>query len=139
MIEVNFLAVIVAALVSMAIGFYWYSSYGFGKKWMKLSGISPQEQKEKGKGKQDMTRSVILGFAATIVTALILSHFSSVFGVAGITDALTLAIGIWLGFQAPIMLNTVIWEQKPWKLYAINAGYQLVSIVVMAVIIGLWV
>jgi hypothetical protein len=35
---VNWLAIIIAALANMVIGFLWYGTWAFGKSWMKLSG-----------------------------------------------------------------------------------------------------
>ena len=38
-VDVNYLAVLVAAIINMVIGSIWYSpSMGFGKSWMKYSG-----------------------------------------------------------------------------------------------------
>jgi hypothetical protein len=54
--EINYLAVLVAALVSMVIGGLWYSPLLFGNIWMKLSGIT-QKDVEKAK-KQGMMKSM---------------------------------------------------------------------------------
>lgn len=43
-VSINYLAVVVAAVVSMGLGAFWYSPLGFGKMWMNLSGITPQNQ-----------------------------------------------------------------------------------------------
>ena len=48
---VNYLAVLVAAIVSMVIGGLWYSPLLFGNVWMKLSGIT-QKDVEKAKKKE---------------------------------------------------------------------------------------
>lgn len=44
----------------------------------------------------------------------------------------------WLGFVAPVTLGGVLWEGKPWKLWGLNNGYQLLSLLVMGVILALW-
>ena len=52
--EINLIAVLLAAVAMMAVGFFWYSPKGFGKQWMQLSGITPDkisEAKKKGMGK----------------------------------------------------------------------------------------
>ncbi len=41
---VNYLAVLVAAIVGMVVGFIWYSPKVFGKMWMKLSGVNPKDK-----------------------------------------------------------------------------------------------
>ena len=45
------------------------------------------------------------------------------------------AVFTWLGFYFPVDLNTVAWESKSWKLFAINTSYHFLSLVVAAVII----
>ena len=43
----------------------------------------------------------------------------------------------WLGFVAPTMLGSVLWENKSWNLYAINAGYYLVSFALMGAVLAI--
>jgi len=49
--------------------------------------------------------------------------------------AVELGIWSWIGFVAPAMLGQVLWEQKPFSLYLINAGYWLVSFIAMAIVL----
>ena len=44
----------------------------------------------------------------------------------------------WLGFVMPVTLGIVLWEGKSWKLFGINAGYYLVSLPIMGVILAMW-
>ena len=53
-LEVNYLAVLVAAIVNMVVGALWYSPLLFGKAWMKLTGFNKKQlkkAKEKAKKK----------------------------------------------------------------------------------------
>ena len=43
--NVNFLAVIVAALVPMLVGFIWYNSKVFGNAWMQACGLTEEKMK----------------------------------------------------------------------------------------------
>lgn len=45
----------------------------------------------------------------------------------------------WLGFVATIMLGMTLWEGKPFRLYLLNAGYQLLNLLVMGAILAAWV
>ncbi|MEK6955996.1 MAG: DUF1761 domain-containing protein, partial [Nanoarchaeota archaeon] len=49
-----------------------------------------------------------------------------------------LALWIWIGFVATVTLSSVLWENKSYKLYLLNNGYNVVNMVVMAVILTLW-
>lgn len=114
--EVNWVAVILAAVVSMVVGFIWYGPL-FGKAWMKLTG-----KKEMG-DKKEMPKTYAIMFAASLVTAYVLSVLGASFETA---------FWVWLGFQATLLLNGVLFEGKSWNLYFLNAGHQLVSLLAMA-------
>lgn len=57
----------------------------------------------------------------------------------GVVAGLQAAFWSWLGFVAPVTLGSVLWDGKPWKLWGINAGYFLVTLLVMGLILGYWV
>ena len=120
----------------MVVGSIWYGPL-FGKKWLKLSGISQadmQKAQKKGMGKT---------YAIAFVGALLMSYvfavshiFASTYlGVSGLAAGFTCAFFTWLGFIAPVTLGPVLWEGKPWKLWALNAGYYLVVLLVISIII----
>mgnify|MGYP000498174379 CR=1 FL=1 len=50
-IEVNYLAVLLAGVVSMVLGFVWYSPAVLGKPWMKERGMSADSLKKAQKEK----------------------------------------------------------------------------------------
>jgi hypothetical protein len=132
MLEVNYLAVLVAGIASMVLGGLWYGPI-FGKCWLKQMGWTQkhiEECKKKGMGK-----SYILNFVAALVTACVLAHVFEVVEVDSHLDGLHVAAGVWLGFVAPVMLGSVLWEQKSWCLYFLNAGFYLVNLAAMSGVI----
>ncbi|MCK9360950.1 DUF1761 domain-containing protein [Patescibacteria group bacterium] len=136
---INYLAVIVAAIASIAIGFAWYGPL-FGKPWMKIMGFSKDSMTKAQK--DSMMKNYILMTIGTLVTAYVLAHttefgmsYTRTYGVAG---GLMSGFWVWLGFMAPIHMGDQLWGGKPWKLFAITAGYSLVSILVMGVILATW-
>ena len=42
-------------------------------------------------------------------------------------------------FYFPGDLGATVWEKKSWKLFAIDTGYHLVSLIVVAFIITYWI
>ena len=64
--RINYLAVIVAALVAMVIGYVWYLPGVFGAQWMALAGfIQPPES--------SMAQAMALGTVNGLVKAFILA------------------------------------------------------------------
>lgn len=135
-IQINVLAVLVAAIVSMVIGSLWYSPLLFGNIWMRLSGITISDvDKAKQRG---MGKTYVIGFIGSLVMSYVLAH--SIAFAGGVTFAHGMAGGFWnwLGFIVPVILGSVLWENRPVGLFFINIGYYLVALVLMGGILALW-
>lgn len=143
-IEINIIAVLVAAIASFVVGMLWYSPALFGNTWIRLMGFSEEEQTSMKN--EPMTKKMTLAFIGNLVMAGVLSHMLvvwsatefAVWGSTALTRGLSFAFWIWLALFATSMLGSVLWEKKPWKLYFINASYQLVNLLVIAAILGAW-
>lgn len=135
-IEVNYIAVLVAAIASMAVGYLWYGPI-FGKMWMSLSGIS-KEQIDEAKAKGGMGKNYAIAYVFASLMAYVLAHFVNVWQVVDVVSAFQLTFWVWLGFIVTVMANSVLWERKPVKLYFLNIAHYLVAIFVMALILTLW-
>lgn len=135
-VDINYLAVLVAGIASMALGAFWYSPLAFGKMWMALSGLteaSMNEAKKKG-----MTKLYTLAFIGSLVMSYVLAHFVDYAGATTVQEGLQTGFWVWLGFMATKALGTVLWENKPVKLYVLNTAYDLVSLLIMASILAVW-
>lgn len=134
--EINYLAVLVSAAAGFVIGMLWYSVL-FGKVWMKLSGMDKKKiDKEKNKG---MAKSFVAGFAALLVMSFVLAHFVDMAEAATVLEGAQAGFWAWLGFVATVMLNKVIWEGKPVKLYLLDAAHYFVVLLIMGSILAVWV
>mgnify|MGYP001606883850 CR=1 FL=1 len=129
--QINYAAVIVAAISSFVIGGIWYSPMLFAKLWMQENGFT--EESLKGGN-----MAMIFGgsFILTLIMSFILAAFLA--GPAdlvwGITAGALAGIG-WVSFSIGI---TYLFERKSMKLFLINAGYHAVAFMVMGGILGLW-
>lgn len=133
--EINLFAVLISAIASMVIGFLWYGPI-FGKQWIKLMKFGNKEiSKAKKKG---MIKYYVANFIATLITAFVLAVFISATGTDSWLEGANIGFWVWLGFLAPVMLGSVIWEGRTVKLYALNVAYWFVNLIVIGVIIGVW-
>ncbi len=132
MIEVTFWPVFSAGIASAVIGFVWYHPRVFGSAWMRLSNLSPEAVE---KGKHRMPIMALFGLLASMLAAYVMNYFGVAWAVYDIIGAIELGFWCWAGFVATSMLGIVLWEQKSFTLYLINAGYWLVSFIVMALIL----
>ncbi len=134
-VSINYWAVLVATIASMVIGSLWYGPV-FGKAWMKLMKFSPKDIK---KMRLSPAQAMSMGFVATLVMSFVLAHFVDYVGATTIGTAAQLAFWLWLGFSAPLLLGSFLWENKPFKLWVLNAAHRLVEMIVMAAILAVWV
>ena len=138
-VPVNYLAILVAAIASMVLGFLWYGPL-FGKMWMKWQNFS-HEHVERAKAK-GMNKEYAIAFVAALVMAYVLQHaivFAGTYlAMTGLSAGLMSGFFNWLGFVAPVTLGAVLWEGKSWKLWCLLNAYQLVSLLVMGAILAKW-
>lgn len=141
MVEVNYLALILAAVAQMVLGFLWYGPL-FGKEWSKLRGfnfdkLSKEEQK---KMQQQMMPWYGVTFVVSLVTAYVLAHVmflsQNFFAYTPLMTGLTTAFFMWLGFMMPVRLYNEIFGGNNWKLFGIDTGYSLASLLAMGAVLG---
>lgn len=135
-VTINYLAVLVAAVASMVLGFLWYGPL-FGKAWMKLRNLD--EKKLKAAKQKGMGKTYLLAFLTTLIMSYVLAHFVDYVEARTIMDGIVLAFWLWLGFFATMQFSSVLWEGKPVKLYLISTLHYLVALAVMASILVVWV
>ena len=129
---VNFLAVVVAAVVALVVGFIWYSPQVLGKRWMWYLGTTQAQLGNPGPA------GMAVGVVASLLNAWVLAVLSLNLGGKSITDGIMLGALAWLGFMATITAAQISFEKKPWGLWVLNNAHNLIVQVLMAAIVTLW-
>lgn len=133
MIVVSFWPIVAAGIASVLIGWVWYHPRVFGSAWMRLANVTPEMAE---RGKKMMPLHALIGLCASMFIAYVMNYVGIAFQIYDWVGAVfDLALWCWLGFVVPTMLGQVLWEQRPFKLYLINAFFWLVSFVAMALIL----
>lgn len=131
----NIWELIVAALSTFVIGFFWYGKALFGDRWRLLADVSEEKSKN-----APMALIFGLAFVLNFIIAFFLSLFTEIAMMVG-SNALfagLLAALVCMGFVATTFGINYLFARKPIKLYLIDVGYMLVSFFVMGLIIGAW-
>lgn len=135
-VDVNYLAVFLAGVSSMVVGAVWYARSVFGNTWIRLAKV----KMNRNMTTIDNVRLFGLTFLASLVTAYVLAHVTYLsndfFGGSFLSSALTTAFWLWLGFTAARFLTHDLFEGRPGRLTLLTAGNELVTVLVMALIIG---
>ena len=132
--EVNYLAVGLAAVLAFVLGMLWYSPLLFAKAWMAGHGYTEEdlERMQSGMG-PTYALSFLCWFVMATVLAVVSGHFAE-----GVGATLHVGAFLWLGFSATVGLTNNLFSDKPLSLWIIDAGYQLGSIALMSIVLGLW-
>jgi len=129
---VNWVAIVIAAIAQFVIGWIWYGPL-FGKTWMSMMGMSQQSM-----GREGMSKTMILTFIGSLVTAAVLSMLVGWMGAKTLGAGIAAGFWAWLGFVATVTLGGVLFAKMSWNLYILNNAYQLISLAVMGAILARW-
>ena len=136
-VQVNYWAVLLAALSSMVVGSLWYMPAVFGNSWMKLAKIKPNRSDMSAGSMVWMYGSVLV---ASLVTAYVLAHVTFLadkfFGGSFMWNAVSTGFWLWLGFTAMRIFVHDTFEYRRKMLTLLNVSHELVTVLVMALIIG---
>ena len=136
--NLNLLAVLVAAISTMVVGFVWYSPVLFAKPWMREMGYDPNDKSRVQEMQKSAGPAYLGSFVASLVSAFVLALFLHQMRVQSLELGLLVGAHVWLGFVATVQLTGVLFMKQSMKLFAINTGYQLVCYLVMGTILGVW-
>jgi hypothetical protein len=129
---VNYLAVVLAAVVTLVIGFIWYSPRVFGTRWMAYLGTTQAQLGNPG------PTGMAVGIVASLINAWVLAVLSLNLGGKTLTDGIMLGVLAWLGFMATITAAQISFEKKPWGLWVLNNAHNLLVQVIMGAIVTAW-
>ena len=135
MVHVNYLAVLVAAVVVFVLGWLWYSPLLFFKPWMRLRGMDPAAAMS---GAKMPAGKLAIEFARCFVLAFVIAHVIGALHIHNGLVAAHVGVLLWLGFPVVLLTGSVIWDNVPWKVAAIHAGDWLVKLLVIPIIVSLW-
>jgi hypothetical protein len=128
MLEINFLAVVLAALVAFVASALWYML--LGKELAKVSPAFAEQQPAVWK------MGVVVG--QSLVLASVLAYIIKRTGADGPVEAGWIGVVLWVGLSAVQWVGSMLWEKVPFKMAAIHAGDWLLKLVLISVIISLW-
>ncbi len=128
--SIHWLAVVIAAIAPFPLGALWYGPL-FGKAWMTETGITAERAKQASMAKI---------YGTTLVLNLVVATSLAMFiGPAGnLHDGLFAGFMAGFTFVAAALGVTYLFEMRSLKLWAINAGFQVIIFTLMGGILGVW-
>jgi len=119
--RVNYLAILIATVIQWLLGALWYG-YVFRDRWKKLVAGVVDGDKPK-----NAWFGMVTSFIASLILSFALAHINSWVGGTTFPDGVYMGALCWLGFMAPPLFTQHIFERRPAQLFAINAAYWLLA------------
>lgn len=129
--DFNWLAIIVATVTAFMLGGAWYAKALFGSAWMQDVGLTDEDTNN-----VNMAKTFGGAFVLQLIAATTLASFLGTDStwMSGVQTGLVIGIG----FVVTAYGVTYLFEQRPLRLFMINAGYNVVLLAIMGAIIGAW-
>jgi len=155
--NVNFLALLLAALSALVVGFIWYNPKVFGNIWMKEIGMKEEDMKGGNMFKM-LASTFIYAFLVSFVLQMVVIHQFGALGMVGGDPAKALPSynafmadygnafrtfkhGALHGFMTglfmifPVIGTSALYERRSFKYVMITAGFWIVCFMIMGGII----
>jgi hypothetical protein len=131
--HLNYLAVVVCTIIYFLIGAVWYSPVLFSKKWQALNAGLDME-----KGKKQMPLLFLNAFICSAFASFAIAILINYIGIIAIPAAIKLGLLCGVGFGYTSLSMSYMFGQRSMSLLLIDAGYHIVSLVIVSVVLCLW-
>jgi hypothetical protein len=131
MIDVNYVALGVAAVAAFIVSTAYYIA--FGRQYAELRGLSPEAA-----AARPPAWKVVLELVRSLVVASVVAGLADLLEITDWAEAATLAVSLWVAFPVVLLVGSVIWDDVPPRLAAIHGGDWLLKLVLIAFIVGSW-
>lgn len=121
---------IIAIVVKILVGALWYSPLLFLNAWQQSAGVTADAVRS------GMAKGMITWIVGAVLMAFVLAH--AVYYAGAHNAATGAAVGFfnWLGFILVFQLDDWAAAKRPFAFLAINAGANLVSLLIMGAVLG---
>ncbi len=130
MFDLNWWAILVAVIVSFALGMPWYGPL-FGKAWLEALGKTADEI-------QPTPTPFIISLFTTFASAYVMAVLITGLGISTWFDGAILGLAVGVGFIAASNFSDAAFCGWSWKLTIIQSGYRVVYSIITGVILGVW-
>ena len=134
--EINYWAVLLATASSMVVGSIWYTPKVFGTRWSKLANV------DMDRPGSSAVVPIVVTVIVSFITAWVLAGASTIawhfYEGSYLWAALATSVILWAGFTAARFITHDAFEGRPTSLTLLNIAHEVVTLVIMGLIIGVW-
>ncbi len=134
--HLNVWAVFISGIAAFLLGGVWYTAL-FGQRRIALCGYTEEQLADMQKRRPPPVFFSLM-ILCYLVVAIVMDLVAAVAGVDSASGGMMLGLLIWIGPAAAIGMTVHLASDKPWGVYLIDTGFQLIFLVMMGAIIGSW-
>lgn len=127
--QIDYLAVVFAAVAGLGLGAVWYLPGVFGTAWRNALGRENSRLR-------DPKKTVLVRAAATVATALALAILLVGGGVTTLAGSVRLGLVLGIGVVAPTLVADYHFSGQSRMLILLTAGHRVAHVVLMCAVIG---
>jgi sterol desaturase/sphingolipid hydroxylase (fatty acid hydroxylase superfamily) len=134
--ELNWLAVVVGALVYFGLGALWYSPVLFARAWQRSIGWD-----ETRTPPQASATTYVVPFVAYLVMATAVGLIAAATGTDELGEGIVLGLVLGIGLSLAHTFVDASFDPnkpEPWTWFAINGTYHALGLVIVSVIVAIW-
>src|SRR5215471_8667902 len=108
-VHINYLAVLVSAVLAFAIGGLWYSPFLFANQWVNAHGFTEERVNEMQKG---ASKAYSISLVCQVLIALAMAVIAGYLHLTAFVQGLKLGLLAWGGFALPLGLMATMFTDR---------------------------
>jgi hypothetical protein len=132
--QINWLAVLVAAVAYFILGALWYSKILFANMWIKAHGIDMNDPN----GRKGLGMMMFLSFIGFFIICIGLDMLVVKLDLGGYMSGIKLGLATGVCFSMMALSITYLYTRKPISLHLIDGLYHVVGQIIAAIILCVW-
>ena len=136
--HVNYLAIIVAALLSSVISFLYYALLNKQATSARAAAAKAAKSKEFDIRTTLTPNKIIVELTRMFILGLVIAYACGLLEITTLQQAALLSFWLWVGFIVVLLTGLVISERFPIKLAVIHAGDWLIRLLIFTILLSMW-
>lgn len=133
--QINYLAILVGAAATALVGLIWYSPTVFGRIWIRAFGYTEERINLL---RQTAVRAYTVWVLCYLAMALVFDLILAYARVTTAAQGMWLGLLLWLGFNFTVNLAGSMFSEKTVTAFLVDAGFQLIFMLIMGGVLGAW-
>ena len=136
--HVNYLAIIVAALLSSIISFLYYALLNKQATEARAAAAKAAKSKKFDIRTTLTPNKIIVELTRMFILGLVIAYATGLLGITTVQQAILLSFWLWIGFIVVLLTGLVTSERFPVKLAIIHAGDWIIRLLIFTILLSMW-